>query len=98
MCGHAVSNTARPNQSRAEQLVQELNEQDVPESLDSQLAELNGELESLDGAIDSQYSRVLSQRQTASEDGKAICINSAAEMQQLSRDQPEVLQERPESD
>lgn len=71
--------------------MQELNEQAVPDSLDARIEELANEVETLDGAIDSQYCRVLSNRETASEDGTAISIDSAAAMQQLSRDQPEVL-------
>lgn len=94
MCGHAVSNTARTSKSRAEYLVQQLDEQVQPESVDVQIEELKSELEELDNAIDTAYSTILSGRQTASEEGKVIKIDSAAEMQQLSRGEPEVRAEQ----
>jgi hypothetical protein len=90
VCGHAVSNTPRPSESRAEYLVQQLEQEIIPESVGSQIEDLKSKLAALEHSIDDSYSRILSGRQTRSEQGDTVQINSAADLRLLARDEPEV--------
>jgi hypothetical protein len=82
--------TAKTSESRAEKLVQQLEDEVVSKAASDQIEELRRVLKELDDTIDCAYSTIMSSRKTQTEDGNEVDINSAAEWRLLAREEPEV--------